>query len=93
MTLEVLITWILIGAISGLLANAVVRSVKVSLGGTIIVGILGAFFGGWLLSQLGIFARPGLIGTILKGFVGAVVLLSEESFLRSRACGSAAHRI
>src|SRR6476661_5961265 len=42
----------------------------------LIVGIVGAFLGGWIFSALGV-ASPlgGLAGTILVAFIGAVVLL------------------
>jgi uncharacterized membrane protein YeaQ/YmgE (transglycosylase-associated protein family) len=75
MTLEALIIWIIIGAIAGLLADRVVRGVSLGLGGAILVGIIGAFVGGWLLAQLGLFAGAGLIGSILTAFIGAVILL------------------
>jgi uncharacterized membrane protein YeaQ/YmgE (transglycosylase-associated protein family) len=44
--------------------------------GNIIVGILGAFVGGWIFAQLGVTTPfAGLAGTIFTAFVGAVVLL------------------
>jgi uncharacterized membrane protein YeaQ/YmgE (transglycosylase-associated protein family) len=75
MSLETLIVWIVIGAIAGLLADRVVKGVALSLGGAILVGIIGAFVGGWLLSQLGIFPGLGLVSAIVTAFIGAVVLL------------------
>jgi len=44
--------------------------------GDIVIGILGAFVGGWLFRTLGV-AAPfgGLGGTIFVAFIGAVVLL------------------
>ena len=42
----------------------------------LIVGIVGAFVGGWLFSALHINSPlGGLAGTILVAFIGAVVLL------------------
>jgi uncharacterized membrane protein YeaQ/YmgE (transglycosylase-associated protein family) len=75
MSLETLIVWIVIGAIAGLLADRVVKGVALSLGGAILVGIIGAFVGGWLLSQLRIFPGLGLVSAIVTAFIGAVVLL------------------
>ncbi len=75
MTLETVLIWIIIGAVAGLLADRVVRGVSLGLGGAILVGIVGAFIGGWLLGMLGLFPGPGLIGTILTAFIGAVLLL------------------
>ena len=44
--------------------------------GDIIIGIIGAFVGGWLFGQMG-WSTPfgGLIGTIFVAFIGAIVLL------------------
>lgn len=75
MTLEYVLIWIIIGAVSGLLADRVVKGVALSLGGAILVGIIGAFVGGWLLGALGIFPGGGLLSVILTAFIGAVVLL------------------
>jgi len=43
----------------------------------IVVGILGAFVGGWLASLVGLPVSPGTftIGGLLSAFVGAVILL------------------
>jgi uncharacterized membrane protein YeaQ/YmgE (transglycosylase-associated protein family) len=51
--------------------------------GDIIIGIIGAFVGGWLFSALGV-ASPlgGLAGTILVAFIGAVVLLFVLRMIR-----------
>jgi len=48
----------------------------VGLIGDIVIGIVGAFVGGWIFQQLGI-STPfgGLAGTIFTAFIGAVVLL------------------
>jgi uncharacterized membrane protein YeaQ/YmgE (transglycosylase-associated protein family) len=69
-----LVTWLIVGLIAGVLAALLVGGV--GLVGNIIVGIVGAFVGGWIFAQLGV-ATPfaGLAGTIFTAFVGAVVLL------------------
>ena len=43
--------------------------------GDLIVGLIGAFIGDWLLPQLGIHLGTGIIALILNAFIGAVVLL------------------
>jgi uncharacterized membrane protein YeaQ/YmgE (transglycosylase-associated protein family) len=75
MSLESLIIWIVVGLIAGWLASAVVGG-GYGLVGDIIVGVVGAFVGGWLFRALHI-AVPfgGLPGTIFVAFIGAVVLL------------------
>ncbi|HEX6925154.1 MAG TPA: GlsB/YeaQ/YmgE family stress response membrane protein [Longimicrobiaceae bacterium] len=69
-----LVTWLIVGLIAGVLAALVVGGV--GLIGDIIVGIVGAFVGGWIFRSLGV-STPfgGLAGTIFTAFVGAVVLL------------------
>jgi uncharacterized membrane protein YeaQ/YmgE (transglycosylase-associated protein family) len=75
MTLEQIVIWIIIGGIAGFLADVVVPRARLNLLEAIIVGILGAFVGGWLFGILGVFPGGGLLGTLLTAFVGAVLLL------------------
>jgi uncharacterized membrane protein YeaQ/YmgE (transglycosylase-associated protein family) len=69
------LAWLIVGAISGWLASMVTRS-SLGLLGDIIVGIIGAFIGGFLFSLIG---APGATGfnvwSVFVSFVGAVVLL------------------
>ena len=69
-----LVTWLVVGLVAGVLAALLVGGV--GLVGNIIVGIVGAFVGGWIFRQLGV-STPfdGLAGTIFTAFIGAVVLL------------------
>ncbi|MDQ3082088.1 MAG: GlsB/YeaQ/YmgE family stress response membrane protein [Gemmatimonadota bacterium] len=71
-----LLTWLIVGLIAGVLASLVMGGTGYGLIGDIIIGIVGAFVGGWLFTALGV-AVPlaGLPGTILVAFIGAVVLL------------------
>lgn len=69
-----LVTWLVVGLIAGVLAALLVGGV--GLIGDIIVGIVGAFVGGWIFNQLGVSSPfSGLAGTIFTAFIGAVVLL------------------
>lgn len=75
MTLEAILIWILIGAVAGWLAGVVMKSARpYGLIGDIVLGIIGAFVGGWLLGVLGI-AFGGIIGTMVTAFIGACVLI------------------
>ena len=69
-----ILTWLIVGLVAGVLASLVVGGV--GLVGDIIVGIIGAFVGGWIFQQLGV-STPfgGLAGVIFTAFIGAVVLL------------------
>ncbi len=75
MPVETILIWLAVGAVAGLLAGVVVKGGGFGLLGDIVVGIIGAFIGGWLLPQLGIQLGAGLIGVIVSATIGAVVLL------------------
>lgn len=70
-----IIIWLIVGAIAGWLAGALVKGGGYGLIGDIIVGIAGAFIGGWLAGQLGIMIGGGLLSAIITATVGAVILL------------------
>ena len=70
-----LLTWIIVGLIAGVLASLVMGG-GYGIIGDIIIGIVGAFIGGWLFRQLGVTSPfGGLVGVIFVAFIGAVVLL------------------
>lgn len=71
-----ILTWLIVGLVAGLLASALVGGIGYGLLGDIVVGIAGAFIGGWLFTALDIrMPVAGLPGTILVALIGAVVLL------------------
>jgi uncharacterized membrane protein YeaQ/YmgE (transglycosylase-associated protein family) len=43
--------------------------------GDLIVGLIGAFIGDWLLPQLGVHFGTGIVALIINAFIGAVILL------------------
>jgi uncharacterized membrane protein YeaQ/YmgE (transglycosylase-associated protein family) len=71
-----LLTWIIVGLIAGVLASLVMGGTGYGLVGDIIIGIVGAFVGGWVFSRLGV-SSPfgGMAGVVFTAFIGAVVLL------------------
>ena len=75
MTLIQIITWIVIGGVAGVIADALIRGIKLGLVGSILIGIVGAFIGGWLFGLLRIRVSLGLFGDIITATVGAVILL------------------
>ena len=79
-----LLTWLIVGLVAGVLASFVMGG-GYGLIGDIIIGIVGAFLGGWLFSMLGV-GSPfgGLAGTIFVAFIGAVVLLFLLRLIRGR---------
>ncbi len=78
------LTWIIVGLIAGVLASMVMGGTGYGIVGDIIIGIVGAFVGGWIFSQLGV-STPfgGLAGTIFVAFIGAIVLLFILRLIRS----------
>ncbi|MCY1015836.1 GlsB/YeaQ/YmgE family stress response membrane protein [Pyxidicoccus sp. MSG2] len=83
MGLETILLWAVIGLIAGWLASAVVGG-GYGVIGDIVVGVVGAFLGGFIFRALGTGAPfGGLAGTIFVAFIGAVVLLLVLRLIRS----------
>ena len=82
-----ILSWIVLGLIAGLLAKVVMPGKDP--GGfivTILLGIAGAFVGGWIGTQLGIATFNGFtLQGILVATAGAVVLLLLYRFIKKRA--------
>jgi uncharacterized membrane protein YeaQ/YmgE (transglycosylase-associated protein family) len=72
-----LLVFIIVGAIAGFLASKVLNGRGMGLIWDIVVGILGAFLGGWLASLVGIPVDTGTftVGGVVAAFVGAIILL------------------
>jgi uncharacterized membrane protein YeaQ/YmgE (transglycosylase-associated protein family) len=84
MSMESLLTILLIGAIAGWLAGLIVKGYGFGLLGNIIVGIIGAFVGTWLLAKLGVSLGGGIAGSIINAVIGAVVVLFLLGLIRRR---------
>jgi uncharacterized membrane protein YeaQ/YmgE (transglycosylase-associated protein family) len=69
-----LILFLVIGLVAGWLAGQVLKGKGFGLIGDLIVGVIGAFLGGWLFSLLKI-SIGGILGSLITAFVGAVVFL------------------
>lgn len=78
------LTWIVVGLLAGVIAKMVMGD---SLGWimTIILGIVGAFVGGWVF---GLFGGPGVSGfnltSILVAAVGAIIVLGVTGLISRR---------
>ncbi|HEY9142521.1 MAG TPA: GlsB/YeaQ/YmgE family stress response membrane protein [Arenimonas sp.] len=70
-----LLIFLIIGALAGWLAGLVMKGRGFGILVNMVVGVLGAFFGGWLLPKLGI-SFGGDIGVFITAFIGAVLLLA-----------------
>ena len=80
------LAWIVIGAIAGWLASIVMKTNRQQgLLMDIVVGILGAFIGGFLFNQFGATGTTGFnIWSLFVAFTGAVVLLAVIRLLTGR---------
>ncbi|AKJ96397.1 MULTISPECIES: GlsB/YeaQ/YmgE family stress response membrane protein [Thioalkalivibrio] len=81
MPVESLLLLLLIGGIAGWLAGLLVHGSGQGILLNIVVGVIGAFLGGWLFTQLGVQAA-GLIGSLAAATVGAVLLLGLLRLIR-----------
>ena len=78
-----LLTWLIVGLVAGVLASLVMGGTGYGLIGDIIIGIVGAFVGGWLFRTLNVTSPfGGLGGVIFVAFIGAVVLLFVLRLIR-----------
>jgi len=81
-----ILVWIIVGAIAGYVASKVLSGKGMGLLWDIVVGILGAFLGGWLASLVGIPVSTGTftVSGLLAAFVGAIILLVVFRAVTSR---------
>jgi len=92
-----IISLLIIGLIAGFIARAVVPGRDpMSIGGTIVLGVIGSFIGGFLGWALfgkdldeGALQASGIIGSI----VGAIIALLIYRAVTSRSRGSLARRV
>lgn len=69
------IWFLLIGGIVGWLAGVIVKGRGFGILGDVVVGVVGAVFGGWLSSVTGLYVYGSFAGFI-TALVGAVILVS-----------------
>jgi len=72
-----IVTWIVLGAIAGFLANLLIGG-REGLIGTIILGIVGAIVGGWLAGVLLKIKDPTGINleSVVVSVIGAIIVLA-----------------
>ena len=82
-----IIAWLILGLIAGFLASQVMKGGGYGVVGDIVVGVVGAFIGGFLFSLLTGNPNPVNnldIGSIFVAFVGACILLALMHAVSSR---------
>lgn len=72
---------IVVGLIAGYIAEKVTAS-NHGLVTNLVVGVIGAFFGGFLADVVGLRVAPGFWGTLVVATVGAIIFLYLWKLLR-----------
>jgi uncharacterized membrane protein YeaQ/YmgE (transglycosylase-associated protein family) len=65
---------ILLGVIASWLAGQIVSGTGYGMIHDLIIGVLGALFGGWLLPQLHVHLAAGLVAAMVNATIGATLL-------------------
>jgi len=79
MSVEMLLVWVVVGAIAGWLASLVMRTNRSQgLLADILVGVVGGVIGGFVLNALGVGgAVTGFnVASVVVAFVGAIILIA-----------------
>ncbi len=79
---EGLLILIVVGVVAGWLAGMIVDGTGFGVLGDLIIGVVGAFIGTWLLPRLGLHLGVGIFGAIVNATVGAIVLLLVIRLIR-----------
>ncbi len=84
MEIQAILIILAIGAVAGWLAGIIMKGAGFGLIGDIVIGIIGAFVGSYLMSSLGISVNLGnsVVNVIFVATVGAVVLLFAIGILK-----------
>jgi len=75
MSTENLLVIIGVGIAAGWIAGQIVQGTGFGILGDLLVGVAGAFVGGWALPQLHIHFGDGIVAAIANATIGAVLLL------------------
>lgn len=78
-----LLSWIIVGGLAGLLAQALMGDGRSGCLMTVVLGVVGAFIGGFLMSLFGFGGVSGLnIASIVVATIGAIALLAIARALK-----------
>lgn len=73
---------LIIGLAAGAIAGLLIRGKGYGCLLNIIIGIIGAYLGNWLLNEMGIYIHHGIIGTLITAVIGAVFFLFIVNLIR-----------
>jgi uncharacterized membrane protein YeaQ/YmgE (transglycosylase-associated protein family) len=68
---ENILLWIVVGGAAGWLAEAVAKTSRFGAFGDMVLGIVGAFLGSWILTRY--FLLPDLGSDLMERFLGALI--------------------
>jgi uncharacterized membrane protein YeaQ/YmgE (transglycosylase-associated protein family) len=82
-----LVGWIIIGALAGWIGSKITGNDKqMGAGANILVGIVGAFIGGFVINLIGGHGITGFnLWSLLVSILGAVILLALVNMFRSKS--------
>jgi len=82
-----MVVWLILGGLSGWIASKLTgNNARMGIGLNILVGVLGAYIGGWLAGIFGLGPATGLNPwSFIISIVGAVVLLSILGMFRKKS--------
>jgi uncharacterized membrane protein YeaQ/YmgE (transglycosylase-associated protein family) len=81
---ESLLGVLLVGLAAGWLAGHIVHGTGLGLINDMVIGVIGAFAGDWLMPHLGIHLRPGIGGALINATIGAILILLIIRLVRGR---------
>lgn len=81
MTLQSFLTFLVLGALAGWISGLIAKGRGFGLPGNMIVGIVGAFLGGFVFGLLGISAH-NFLGQLIFAILGSLLFLWLLRFIR-----------
>ena len=84
---ESLLVILFVGLVAGWAAGQIMRGHGFGLLWDIVIGIVGALIGDWLLPRLGVHLGTGIIASIVNATIGAVILLVLIRLVRGPGWG------
>jgi len=87
MAVESIVIWLVVGAVTGLLSSVIMKGKGLAFTGNelvddIVLGIIGASVGGFVLSALGVSIGTGMIGSIIHAVIGACIFIFAIRLIR-----------
>ncbi len=83
MSAEYIFFWIIVGIVAGFIASKIVNHSGSGILMDLVIGIIGAFIGGWMFGYLHIVVGgPHWLGSLITASIGAIILLLIVHLIR-----------